>query len=166
MIISAELVEELAQAVHGEYVQTQLQRGQPIDAAASLAPFLVPWRDLDGDLREANRAQARDIAGKLDAIGCDVVPAGEPADPFAFTDAEVELLARREHQRWSRQRTDAGWSYGDARDDARSLHPSLVPWEQLPPAEQDKDRAAVRAIPVVLARVGQVVVRRAGGSVR
>jgi hypothetical protein len=123
----------------------------------------MPWSSLNDDLREANRAQARDIAGKLESIGC-VVSAGAAAETFAltdteafaFTDAEVEALGQREHLRWSLQRQAAGWSYGDFRDDVRKRHPSLVSWARLSESEREKDRAAVRDIPAVIASIGRI----------
>jgi hypothetical protein len=34
-----------------------------------------------------------------------------------------------------------GWPWGTARDDVRKLHPSLVPYEELPESEKIYDRA-------------------------
>jgi hypothetical protein len=74
------------------------------------------------------------------------------AEPFQ--DAEVEVLARMEHARWCASRILDGWQLGTARDDARKIHPSLVPWDSLGEPERDKDRAAVRLIPELCAAAG------------
>jgi hypothetical protein len=145
MEIDEDLVERLARAIHANYL-------------AEFAPDGPSWDELDDDLKEANRAQARDIGAKLDRIGADVSEDGSGAPAFTFSDAELDTLARAEHERWVAQRTDAGWHRGD-RNDTAKLHPSLVPWEELSELEQDKDRDAVRHIPEVLAEVGLRVVR-------
>ena len=119
---------------------------------------LPPWSELDDGMRDASRGQARDIAVKLDRIGCSVAP-GAPAAPFTFGPDELDLLAKEEHLRWVRERTAAGWVPGPARDDVRKVHPSLVGWDALDETERDKDRDAVRDIPIVLAAAGLHVVR-------
>jgi hypothetical protein len=50
-----------------------------------------------------------------------------------------------------------GWKLGP-RDDARLLHPSLVPYAALPEAEKKKDRDQVRVLPDVLALTQRSVV--------
>jgi hypothetical protein len=156
-VIDAGLIEQLAQAVHENYLREQLADG----AVMGTAEALRPWAELDEDLREANRAQARDIAAKVDEIGAVVAQAEPGAPPFAFTAAELDRLAREEHARWSAQRRRAGWKYGKVRDNSKKVHPFLVSWEKLPEAEKQKDRDAVLNIPAVLARVGLAVVRPA-----
>jgi RyR domain len=145
MEIDEDLVERLAQAIHANYL-------------AEFAPDGPSWDELDDDLKEANRAQARDIGTKLERIGADVSDDSDGMPVFTFSDEELDTLARAEHERWVAQRTEAGWHHG-ARNDTVKRHPSLVPWEELSEHEQDKDRDAVRHIPDVLAEVGLRVVR-------
>lgn len=149
------VIDDLARAIHENYVREQVAGG----ARLGSAPALHDWAGLDDDLKEANRAQARDIAAKVASVGARVVAAGEAVPPFVFTDAEVERLAREEHSRWSAQRIAAGWRHGRTRDHRRRTHPMLRPWDALPEAEKEKDRDAVRSIPAVLARVGLMVAR-------
>jgi hypothetical protein len=141
-------IDRLAQKIHENYL-------------ATYAPDGPGWADLGDDLREANRHQARAIIGKLASVGA-VVEAGAPTVPFAFTAAELDRLAQREHRRWAHQRRSAGWSYAAVRDDRRRRHPMIVKWAKLPEHEREKDRAAVRNIPVVLGSVGLRVVRGTG----
>ena len=64
----------------------------------------------------------------------------------------TEKLSRNAHDHWARQRMADGWRWGAARDDARKLHPSLVPYEELPDSEKIYDRAtAMETIKAVLA---------------
>ena len=60
-------------------------------------------------------------------------------------------LAEMEHNRWMAERLLAGWRYapGTKNLDTKTS-PSLVPWEQLPAIEQDKDRDTIRNIPTLL----------------
>lgn len=58
----------------------------------------------------------------------------------------MERLARIEHRRWMADRIDRGWTSGAARDNARLIHPSIRPFDELSAEEQEKDRNAVRAL--------------------
>jgi RyR domain-containing protein len=64
----------------------------------------------------------------------------------------TERLACNTHDIWARQRMADGWHRGPARDDARKLHPSLVPYEELPESEKLYDRAtAMETVKAILA---------------
>jgi hypothetical protein len=146
MEIDDATIETLAKAIHESYLADQGTDGPQ-------------WDDLSEDLREANRAQARAIAGKLASIGARV-EAGATTEPFAFTPAEVERLAKGEHRRLMAQRRRAGWIYAPVRDAGRKHHPMMIAWDELPEPERDKDRNAVIHIPHVLARAGMHIVRQ------
>lgn len=63
----------------------------------------------------------------------------------------MELLARNTHEVWAKGRMDAGWTYGEQRDDARKKHPCLVPYEDLPEEEKEYDRrTAMEAIRTIM----------------
>ncbi len=57
--------------------------------------------------------------------------------------AVLELLARNAHEAWALERLSDGWRWGPHRDEAARLHPSLVPYEELPEEEKKYDRIAV-----------------------
>jgi hypothetical protein len=145
--------EPLGRAIHQDYVDRRTRELSGGDRA------LVPWASLDDGLRESNRQQADDIAAKLAAIGCELVPATAGAPPFAFTAAELEQLAELEHARWTVERLRTGWRPGD-RDPAARRSPYLVPWAELAEPIRDLDRAAVAAIPALLATIGLTARRR------
>jgi len=86
------------------------------------------------------------------------VPPDDPDFLAALRDHE-ERLSIGEHERWSQSRVRAGWVPGPRNDKARH-HPNLAPWDQLDEAAKDKDREAVRSIPLLLERAGFTVRRR------
>jgi class 3 adenylate cyclase len=149
-------LEPLARAVHEAYcaeLQGKVQPGHPA---------LVSWEELSEDLRDANRAQVADIPNKLRLLGYELAPAhGLPASAIAITDAEVEAMAVREHDRWMEERRRQGWSYASERDNARKFHPLLVEWSRLDEKERKKDRDTIRNLPLLVERAG-FRVRRLG----
>jgi hypothetical protein len=148
--------EVLAHALHEEYLRAQRVAGVTVERNASM----VPWDSLAEHLQESNRQQADVIGAKLKAVGCCVAPLSDWSEPlFEFTTGEIERLARLEHDRWMNGRVRDGWRYGARRDDAAKTHPCLVPYEELPADERDKNCHAVRQLPDLLARVGFRVLR-------
>jgi hypothetical protein len=112
--------------------------------------------DKPSDLQASNRAAAADIPAKLELIGCALEPSNaRNAGGFAFREAELALLARREHDRWCESLRTRGWEYGEGvKDELRKRHPRLVAWDELPEAERSKDVASVRRLPSLLAEAG------------
>lgn len=66
----------------------------------------------------------------------------------------VEKLAESNHDHWSRQRIDEGWTYGEERDDGRKTHPDLVPYAELPESEKEYDRTSVFETLKAIVRLG------------
>lgn len=46
---------------------------------------------------------------------------------------------RQLHERWCDEKWVAGWSYGPVKDAEKLTHPCLVPYDQLPDHQKDKD---------------------------
>lgn len=44
------------------------------------------------------------------------------------------------HNSWLRQKETDGWVYGEVKDAEAKTHPCFVPFDQLPPEQQFKDR--------------------------
>ena len=147
--LQTEIDDALPRAVHAHYLEMMRRTGGP-------GGTRVAWDDLPENVRHANRAAADHMAVKLAAIDCRIV--GGLASPFAFTETEIDDLARMEHRRWSGERLLRGWRLGD-RDNDRRLHPDLKPFEELDEDGREKDRDAVRAIPDVLALAGLSIAR-------
>jgi uncharacterized membrane protein len=146
--ITAQVTEQLARAIHGGYLRAAASRGEAPGSRSSLQA----WEELPDELKESNRAQARQVGEKLATIGCFMVPAFDPALTFEFDDEELQLLARLEHDRWVAERMALGYAHGPARQDR--AHPDLVPWEELTDEERAKDMATVQGIPALLDSVG------------
>ena len=151
--IREDLADRLARAIHTAYVNNCAARGE----SPLVNPSMRPWEDLPDDLRQSYLAQAAHIGTKLDAIDSAVVPESAMVPDFAFSDAEVELLAEIEHQRWMDERKGRGYIYGPTREG--NQHPDLVDWPYLSASAQDKDRDAIRALPMILWQAGFQILR-------
>jgi voltage-gated potassium channel Kch len=152
-LVEDSLVERLGRAMHANYVTARRQAGAPGDERT-----LVPWADLIDAHRAANRAQAADIGRKLRAMECVLAPSPIWGTPVVLTDVTVEMLARLEHGRWTAYVREQGWEYGSVHDSVAKRHPDLLPWSDLPPVEQEKNKAMIRDLPSILAEVGFQIV--------
>ncbi len=131
---SAEIVlhgrlDEVARGIHEAYLADQLAAGRGLGSA----PALVPWEELPEGLRQANRAQA------------DHIPIKRRTLAISDSAATIEALAVAEHRRWMAEKIVANWRHAADRDDARRLHPSIRPYDELSDAEKQKDRNTVAA---------------------
>ena len=150
---SAIRLEVLARGIHDSYRERRLATLGVAD------PSLADWDSLPETLRASNRDQAAHFVEKLKVIGCGVVRSEGGGPAFTFTVAEVETLAKLEHDRWMAERRRQGWKPGPTRDPKARTTPYLVGWEALSEPVRDLDRDAVREIPMQLARAGYAVVR-------
>ncbi len=148
--------EILARAIHEDYCRQQQAQGDTPETNASL----VPWDRLREDLKEDNRRAADAIARKFAAIGCTIILMEDWDAEFRFSPAEVEQLAEMEHERWVADKLRAGWRFAPGSKDPESkTHPCLVPWEELPGEEKEKDRQQVRTHPSTLKHEGFQIIR-------
>lgn len=150
--------EAISRAIHEEYLRQETAKGN----LPGSSPVLVDWDCLPEAYKEMNRDQADSISKKLRAVNCDIAPWSDyRGDKFAFTETEIELLAKIEHARWCNQKRGQGWVHGEKRDDRLKVHPSLVPYDdaRLSESEKEKDRNTVREIPRFLALAGYQIYR-------
>ncbi len=161
--------EILARSIHENYCMKEQKKGQTRETNR----LLVSWDELgpltekkdriDGEkYRESNRKQANFIWTKLSLVGCEIGPVTDWDAPleFRFTPDETERLSSLEHGRWMNEKIEGGWRYGEKRDDAQKIHPSLVPYENLSESEKEKDRDTIRQIPEILSRIDFQVFRQ------
>jgi Trk K+ transport system NAD-binding subunit len=154
-LIREDLVERLAHVIHDRYRLGRRQRGEWVPGD----PSLESWDRLSPRLRRANRAQAEDIGRKLAEVNCAISPRFSPDGDAVLSEADLEYLARSEHERWLGEQRDAGWQYAPERSDERKLHPGLRPWNALPAHFRYRCHDAVRELSDILADAGFRIVR-------
>lgn len=151
---SDETIEVMALAIHEHYLAEQAEQAN--------LPALRPWAELDERFRAQNRDQARDNISNLHSLGLSVVAAGLlSSDPVQLGEVDLANMGVAEHDRWSHQKREQGYRFGPELilEGADLRHPSLLPWDELPASEQEKDLAPIRQIPVVLAAAGLAIIR-------
>ncbi len=123
----------------------------------TVSPASRPWEALDGEYRVSNRRAAAHIRAKAYSAGYDLnawldeAPGGRmshelppAAGKFQASDPDFVLrMAKLEHRRWMFERLLNGWVAGETRNNFRKVHNMLKPFEELAPAEQNKDAAVV-----------------------
>ena len=103
-------VEQLSELVHETLSRYRVLIGETAHPS---------WTEAGDDMRSSTR---KNVTAHLDALA-----SGRP------------LAASHSHDKWMEERKGAGWVYGVPRDNAMKIHPSLVPYEQLPMNERLKD---------------------------
>lgn len=150
------VLENLAEAAHEIYRESLKEHHQETDTAA------VAYADLSEESKEQNRRNIRDIPIKLARAGYAMIPARSNEPPFNFPGDPLEMLAEAEHERWMQAKLADGWTFSPKTNREQKLNSGLVPWNQLPEGEKEKDRDMVRGIPVILARAGYAIVKSRG----
>ena len=148
------LVESMARLNHDGYLKDEQAKGRAAGRS------LVAYDALDEDLKHSNRDSVALIPWKLALIGCVVVDAAAcPAEMAAFSNQEIQKLARYEHDRWCMEKRIAGWRKRPEEDLAQKTTPYLVDYDELPAEVQHLDIDNVRRMPGLLGALGMVVVR-------
>ena len=73
--------------------------------------------------------------------------------------ALAEEIAKNVHEVWAEGRMKEGWTYGEKRDDARKLHPCLVPYEELTETEKEYDRNTSQETLKLIMKLGFKIVK-------
>ena len=133
---------DLARAIHFSY-----EKGVPHSRWAT------DFANLPVQIQADNYAAAERMARVLSAAGLRIVARGDSAaltEPEAEAEVtnRLELLARAEHDGWMEFKRACGWRQGVRSKEKRVellelQHNLLIPFDDLPPEEQDKDRDAV-----------------------
>jgi hypothetical protein len=139
------LVELLARTAHSEY-QSHMKGADRVN-----------WHQLDPALKTQCLIQSRFLLSMLHMTGFNVCSAQDSDSPPRFTDEDIDLLGRMEHDRWSREKIEAGWRYGERKDIDRRLTPYLIPWSEMPEQIRKFDRVLVRNVAELLLKSGYAI---------
>lgn len=143
--------DHIAKALHEAYLAQQ--KADNPNATPEEKPAMVEWEDLAEEYRESSRNQAVSIEEALAALPRPrtIVVGGTTA---ALSRDDIEVLARREHDRWMNEKIANGWTYAPVRDNTAKHHPNLLPWEEIDEPTRQIDRDMVEAWPKALAAAG------------
>jgi hypothetical protein len=143
----------LARSIHDFYLEGRFAEGERIGVRASMQE----WENLPESFRDDNRLVADCYQLKLRDIGARLVEGSGPS--LLLTPDELEELSRAEHDRWMAAKLVQGWTFGAVRDDAKRLHPDIIPYDDLSEAIKDLDREQVRIMARLLGASGRRALR-------
>jgi len=127
-----EKLDELARLIHDDF--------------RSKFKEMPNWKNLNNFKKGSNRLQADHNLIKLRILNKHIAHfKGKTPREFKFTDGELEMLARMEHNRWCAEQ------YIYIKDLTKSGLEDLIPFDELPEIEKEKDYNAVEKIPLLLA---------------
>ena len=78
-----------------------------------------------------------------------------PAELLELT----EKIAENVHDIWAKGRIDAGWVYGESRNDEKRENPCLVPYGELPESEKLYDRNTAMETIKLIVKLGYKISR-------
>lgn len=138
-IVLNEKLDEVAMAINEIYNEIQEDKTKTSN-----------WAELPADFKDSSRYQADHLPIKLRALNVKVVKTkGKKRNDFrGLTEAEIDLLANMEHNRWCAERWLAGWTCGK-RDNEKKENPLLKPFSKCNEAElkiKEIDREFIRKI--------------------
>lgn len=81
-----------------------------------------------------------------------------------FMLANPDAPASATHDSWMAQKVKEGWVYGEVKDPVAKTHPCMRPFEQLPPAQQAKDRLFQSIVRTLGEGAAYQVIARPGGK--
>ncbi|HZC29941.1 MAG TPA: RyR domain-containing protein [Gaiellaceae bacterium] len=103
---------------------------------------------------EVNRAYCIAI-GDLSQVHWEGAPDWQKESALKGIDGVLAGNGPREsHESWLAEKRATGWIWGPVKDSQKKEHPCFVPYDQLPPAQQVKDRLFVHTAREVLTALG------------
>lgn len=91
---------------------------------------------------EANRAYCQSL-GDFSQASWDIASGWQRESAISgvkFLQENPEAPAGLVHDQWVLEKREHGWLYGEVKDEAEKTHPCLVPFIELPPEQQAKDK--------------------------
>ncbi|MTI79533.1 MAG: Ryanodine receptor Ryr [Firmicutes bacterium] len=141
----SEKIEKLAMDLHNMHKELYKDTLDP-----SLI-FMQPWKELNEEYKNSIRDEVKHIPNALHKINYEIMSVKEKPEIISFTERELDILAEYEHKRWSLQKKEEGWKYGDKVDEKKRTHPSLVPWGSLSMDKKNSIIEYIKAWPEILA---------------
>jgi hypothetical protein len=151
--IYSEFIDKKAIAFHNYYLD---KRKKEPDFGKKAAD--VSWMELSQEYKDSNRKAVDHIGVKIRSIGYKIVDINNSKPQIILSDKEILRLAQLEHKRWLAERSLAGWTYNEERNNKKRESPDLVEWDKLSKETQDYDINAVKSIPSVLATIGLKII--------
>lgn len=106
---------------------------------------------------EANRAYSL-FLGDDTHVAWDVAPEWQKESSRSgvryLIERDFEVEAGEIHQAWLDKKTAEGWTHGAVKDPVAKTHPSLLPFAELPVAEQGKDMLFLTTVANVVGILG------------
>lgn len=141
-----DLVKQIAVALHNHYL-----------GFASDGDATVSFERLKEDYKRSLLDQAQYWFTQIKDAGYRLV-ASDSQKPVDIPDRVIEFWAKREHDRFVRERLSQGWRLGYPKQGPpERVSPYLVPFGELSRRIADYDRGFARAIPGILRKTGLVV---------
>jgi hypothetical protein len=150
--------DEMAKALHKDYCDGE-DKKLAKDPDYKRKPAHKTWEKVAETYRDANRSSADHIKVKLRAVGRVLVPREEGVES-PLSKAEIELLAKMEHQRWWADRSLDGWKFSSVRNDTLKEHPDMVPYDQLNEGTKEYDRCNVKKMVELEKGAGKIIAIR------
>jgi hypothetical protein len=156
--------EVIARAIHdywfGHITEERRERG---------GPFCKPYDHLDDECKATNIAAAMRISEILALVGYELKKGTATTDEEEQVEQKLkdnlDLLAEAEHLGWDEQARWEGWVPGPDFNEEKKIHHLLVPYDELPEVEKQKDRDAILNYPSNLRLAGfRIVPRPTEGS--
>jgi len=154
-IVINDQLDRIARALHSEYLA---QERKEVGPNPRLYSSLQEWNELPEPTRNSNRSQGDHLNVKLRAIRCTIDFKRDHG--FEFTDAEAEMLAKMEHDRWTSDKTLKQWRPGPERIEGAKINPYAVAWEDMPLQRRQSEVDQIRNLPALLKKEGWHIQRK------
>lgn len=165
--VNEKLAEKLARAIHSRYSKLMQDLSEDPNSKKMYSDlyivddknqqyFSMEYSQLPELIKSSNIDNAYHIPTKLLSIGYEIKECkfDEEVPLLALSESDVETMAMVEHIRWSWEKRLNGFRFAPTRNDSSRKHHCLVPYDDLPEYEKEKDRILVRMIPALLQDIG------------